>query len=117
VIDSRNWQKLHAQRRLVQVADRVVTRRGRRCVVLYVWEIPERLDEDHIAHLLFLFEDGDRIQSHHHEIRFRPFTLSELRRRLELAGLTEVETDFDDSADRYAVTATPTSGNPGLAGW
>lgn len=108
VIDSRNWQKLHAERRLVQVADRVVTRRGRRCVALYVWEIPERLDEDHIAHILFLFEDGDRIQPHQHEIRFRPFTLSELRRRLGLAGLTEVDTDFDESADRYAVVAAVT---------
>ncbi len=113
VIDSRNWEKLHADRCLVQVADRVVTRRGRRCVGLYVWEIPERLDEDHIAHILFLFEDGDRIQPHQHEISFRPFTLSELRRRLELAGLTEAETDFDDSADRYAVVATVTPDHPG----
>jgi hypothetical protein len=36
-------------------------------------------------------------------IAFRPFTLSELRERLELAGLREVDTDFDDSRDRYSV--------------
>src|SRR5215471_20340023 len=35
VVDSRNWEKLHAERRIVQVADQVVTRRGRRCVVFY----------------------------------------------------------------------------------
>lgn len=103
VIDSRNWEKLHAERRIVQVADRVVTRGPRRCVVLYAWQIPDRLDEEHVAHLVFVFEDGDRIESHDHEIAFRPFTLSELRERLELAGLREVDTDFDASRDRYSV--------------
>ena len=58
VVDSRNWEKLHAEHRIVQVADRVVTRRGRRCIVLYAWEIPDRLDQEHVAHLVFIFEDG-----------------------------------------------------------
>ena len=58
VVDSRNWEKLHAERRIVQVADRVVTRRGRRCIVLYAWEIPDRLDQEHVAHLVFILEDG-----------------------------------------------------------
>src|SRR3974390_3314432 len=35
VIDSRNWEKLHAERRIVQVANRLVTREGRRCLALY----------------------------------------------------------------------------------
>src|SRR5258708_16023537 len=42
VIDSRNWEKLHAERRIVQVADRMVTRGGRRCLVFYAWEVPDR---------------------------------------------------------------------------
>ena len=108
VIDSRNWEKLHADRQIVQVADRVVTRGPRRCVVLYAWEIPDRLGEEHIAHLVFVFEDGDRIESHDHVIAFRPFTLSELRERLELAGLREVDTDFDTSRGRYAVVTVAT---------
>ena len=108
VVDSRNWEKLHAERRIVQVADRVVTRGGRRCVVLYAWEIPDRLGEEHIAHLVFVFEDGDRIDPHEHQITFRPFTISELRARLELAGLTEIDTDFDESRDRYAVVTVTT---------
>ncbi len=108
VIDSRNWEKLHAQRRIVQVADRVVTRGGRRCFVLYAWEIPDRLGDEHIAHLVFVFENGGQIEPHEHEITFRPFTFSELRERLELAGLTEVDTDFDDSCDRYAVVTVTT---------
>jgi len=103
VVDSRNWEKLHAERQIVQVADRVVTRGGRRCVVLYAWEVPDRLGDEHIAHLVFVFETGGQIDPHEYQITFRPFTISELRARLELAGLREIDTDFDASRDRYAV--------------
>jgi SAM-dependent methyltransferase len=105
VIDSRNWEKLHAERRIVQIADRVVTRGGRRCLVLYAWEVPDRLGDEHVAHLVFVFEDGGRTEPHEYRITFRPFTISELRARLELAGLREIDTDFDSSRDRYAVVA------------
>jgi SAM-dependent methyltransferase len=103
VLDSRNWEKLHAERQVVQVADRMVAREGRRCVVLYAWEIPDHLGDEHVAHLVFVFENGDRIDPHEYRIAFRPFTVSQLRERLELAGLREVDTDFDASRDRYAV--------------
>jgi SAM-dependent methyltransferase len=107
VIDSRNWEKLHADRRIVQLADRVVARDGRRCFAFYAWEIPDSFGEEHIAHLVFAFENGDQIEPREHVIGFHPFTLSELRERLELAGLREVDTDFDASRDRYAVVAVP----------
>jgi SAM-dependent methyltransferase len=107
MVDSRNWEKLHAERRIVQVADQVVTRGGRRCVVFYAWEIPDRLGEEHIAHLVFVFDDDGKAEAHEYPITFRPFTVSDLRERLELAGLTEVDTDFDPSADRYAVVTVP----------
>ena len=105
VIDSRHWEKLHAERRVVQVMDGVRVRGGRRCVVLYAWEIPARLDQEHIAHLVFLFEDGERTEEHEYPLSFRPVTLRELRNRLELAGLREVDTDHDETADRYAIVA------------
>ena len=108
VIDSRNWEKLHAERRIVQVADRVVTRGGRRCLVLYAWEVPDRLGGEHIAHLVFVFENGSRVEPHEYRVAFRPFTIRELRERLELAGLREIDTDFDDSGDRYAVVTVAT---------
>ena len=108
VIDSRNWEKLHAERRVVQVMNGVKVRDGRRCVVLYVWEVPDRLDQEHIAHLVFLFEDGDRVEPHEYRLSFRPFTLRDLRERLELAGLREVDTDYDDAVDRYSVIAVAT---------
>ncbi len=108
VIDSRNWEKLHAGRQIVQVADRMVTRGGRSCLVFYAWEVPDRLGDEHIAHLVFVYDNGGQIEPHEHEITFRPFTLSDLRERLELAGLREVDTDFDPSADRYAVVTVTT---------
>ena len=77
-------------------------------MVLYAWEIPDRLGEEHTAHLVFVFENGDRIEPHEHQITFRPFTFSDLRERLGLAGLREVDTDFDDAGDRYAVVTKAT---------
>ena len=103
VVDSRNWEKLHGERRIVQLADRVVTRGGRRCLTFYAWEIPDHLGDEHVAHLVFVFENGSQVEPHEHRITFRPFTVGELRERLELAGLREVDTDFDASHDRYAV--------------
>ena len=108
VIDSRNWEKLHAERRIVQVANRVVARDGRRCLNFYAWEIPERLQDEHVAHIVFVFEDAERVETHEYPVSFRPFTLAELRERLELAGLREVDTDFDASRDQYCLIAEAT---------
>ncbi len=108
VIDSRNWEKLHAERRIVRVANRVVARDGRRCLSFYAWEIPERLQDEHVAHIVFAFEDAERVETHEYPVSFRPFTLAELRERLELAGLREVDTDFDASRDQYCLIAEAT---------
>jgi SAM-dependent methyltransferase len=105
VIHTRNWENLHAERRIVQVKNRVRTRGGRRCVVLYAWELPDRLDQEHIAHIVFLFEDGDRIKPHEYRIPLLPVTLGELHERLELAGLREAGTDFGETTDQYVVIA------------
>jgi SAM-dependent methyltransferase len=107
VIDSRNWEKIHAERRIVRVADRVRTRDGRRCVNLYAWEIPDRFGQEMVAHIVFLFENGDRIEPREYRIGFRPFTPAELRERCAEAGLRVVDTDFDAARDQYAVVATP----------
>jgi hypothetical protein len=84
----------------------VRTRDGRRCVSLYAWEIPDRFGREIVAHIVFLFEDGDRIEPREYRIGFRPFTPAELRERLGEAGLRVVGTDFDDARDQYAVVAT-----------
>jgi|HubBroStandDraft_3_1064219.scaffolds.fasta_scaffold20788_2 2-polyprenyl-3-methyl-5-hydroxy-6-metoxy-1,4-benzoquinol methylase len=107
VVDSRNWEKLHAEHRIVQLADSAVTRHGRKCIVLYAWEIPDRLDQEHVAHIVLIFEDGSRLEPREYRIGFHPFTVGDLRERLEAAGLKEVDTDFDDARDRYAIIAVP----------
>jgi len=107
VVDSRNWEMIHAERRVVRVKDRVVTRDGRRCVSLYCWEIPDRLEAETTARIVLLFEDGDRVEPHEYRIDFRPFTLAELRDRLAAAGLREVDTDFGEGRDQYAIVAVP----------
>jgi SAM-dependent methyltransferase len=107
VLHSRNWEKLHAERRVVQVANRVRTRGGRRCVMFYAWEVPDRLDQEHVAHIVFLFEDGDRVEPHEYRISLMPVSLGELHERLELAGLREVDTDFSETTDQYFVIAVP----------
>jgi glycine/sarcosine N-methyltransferase len=105
VIHSRNWEKLHADRRIVQVTNRVRTRGGRRCITFYAWEVPERLDQEHVAHIVFLFEEGDRVEPHEYRVSLLPVTRGELRERLELAGLREVGTDFSETTDQYFVIA------------
>jgi hypothetical protein len=89
----------------VQVANTVRARGGRRCVMFYAWEVPGRRGQEHIAHIVFLFEDGDRIEPHEYRIPLLPVTLGELRERLELARLREVGTDFGETADQYVVIA------------
>jgi glycine/sarcosine N-methyltransferase len=105
VIDSRNWEKLNAERRIVRVAPRVLTRQGRRCLSFYAWEIPERLHDEHTARIVFVFEEGEEAQTREYPISFRPFTAAELRERLELAGLREADGDFDESRDQYCLIA------------
>ena len=58
--------------------------------------------------MVFVFDNDGQIESHEHQIMFRPFTISELRARLELAGLREIDTDFDASLDRYSVVTVTT---------
>ena len=72
------------------------------------WEIPDRLGDEHTAHLVLIFDNDGQIEPREYQITFRPFTISELRQRLELAGLREVDTDFDASRDRYAVVTVAT---------
>ena len=105
VIQLRNWEKLYAERRIVQVANQVRVRGGRRCVMFYAWEVPDRLDQEHIAHIVFVFEEDGRAEPHEYQVSLRPVTLGELRQRLELAGLREVGTDFAQTTDQYVVIA------------
>ncbi len=107
VIDSRNWEKLHRERRTVLVHDRPIARDGRRCIVMYAWEILDEFDREHVAHLVFVFDDGAVLDPREHLIAFHPFTFEELRDRICVAGLREVDSDFKPNADRYSIVLAP----------
>lgn len=103
VVDSRNWEKLHRERRTVVVHDRAILRDSRRCITMYAWEIPDEFDREHVAHLVFLFDDEEAIEHREHTVAFRPFTFEQLRDRIHAAGLREADSDFDPNADRYSI--------------
>lgn len=103
VVDSRNWEKLHRERRTVLVHHRPIARDDRRCIVVYAWEIPDTFDREHVAHLVFLFDEGAVLEAREHPVAFHPFTFEDLRDRISAAGLREVDSDFDPNADRYSM--------------
>jgi hypothetical protein len=47
------------------------------------------------------------LRTHEYRISLLPVSLAELRERLELAGLREVDTDFSETTDQYVVIAVP----------
>jgi len=71
-------------------------------------EIPELQRRAHRPIWLFIFENGEQVDAHEHRIAFRPITTSELRERLEIAGLRDVDADFDVSRERYSVVTVTT---------
>ncbi len=48
-------------------------------------------------------DDGAVPTPREHRIGFHPFTFDELRDRICVAGLREVDSDFDPNADRYSL--------------
>ena len=56
---------------------------------------------------MFIFENDGQIEPHEYQITFRPFTISELRERLELRGTEGSRHRLRCSRDRYAVTVIP----------
>ncbi len=102
VVDSRNWEKLHAERPSTEVVERAWLRDGRRCTVVYEWSIPNRFEDEHVANLVFVFWGEDSGVNRHHRVPFNPFTHQRLRDRLQEAGLRVVD-DFCPEADRYSI--------------
>src|ERR1019366_4256450 len=65
VVDSRNWERLYSLRPRIVPARRVIGRRGLRCSSLYIWTIPDELDEPCRAEIVLLFEDADSALTGH----------------------------------------------------
>jgi len=103
VLDSRNWEKLRAERPRFHLLG-VRHRDGRRCIPMYVWSFPRRWRDSHMIEVVLIFEEGDRVSHRCYPITYHPFRVGELLSRMESAGFADVATDYDDSKDGYCVT-------------
>ena len=106
VVDPRNWENLHSDHRVVQIADQAVTRGERRCTVVYAWEIPKRSTKSTLptwSSSSTTASCWSRTSTRSGSVPLR--TVDELRRRLQLAGFREIDTDFDEGMDRYSFVA------------
>jgi glycine/sarcosine N-methyltransferase len=106
VVDSRNWELLYSSRPRIVPASRVIERHGVRCVSVYIWTIPERLDQPCRAEIVFLFENQAGELSHRrYELTFRPFSHIGLRQAVESAGFQITGDSFEPMAGQYAIEA------------
>ena len=106
MLDSRNWEKLRHEPPRLSLPGQVVQRGSRRCIPLYLWHFPAEWDESHEVELVLLFLDEAGGLSHRrYVLQYRPFSVQELRTCLAEAGFGEVQTDYDEQADRYEVQA------------
>ena len=82
VIDSHDWEVVHATGSHVMVEPGIVERGGTRCVRTYSWHIPQEFEDPHVLEIAPIFIDGDRATLRSYPVTMWPFTRSELKRRL-----------------------------------
>lgn len=86
VLESRDWERQRSEHRRLEVRSRVAVRDGVRGFTVFVWTIPERIDEPHVAELIVLLEREFEVSHHLVELRFMAYTLEELVGHLTEAG-------------------------------
>jgi SAM-dependent methyltransferase len=105
VIQSRNWEQLHKEkRRFTHFQWR--ERGGQRCLPLYVWTFPEKFDDAHTIDVVMVFDSGGKASIRSYSIVYYPFHVEELVERLRWAGFTEIRNGFSESTPEYRVTAS-----------
>ena len=103
VVNSRNWEKLRAERPRFHAMS-VRNRNGQRCIPLYVWNFPQQWHEPHVVEVVLIFEQQGRTTYRGHEVTYFPFHVEDLVARMRAVGLVDVETDYDQAKDGYRVT-------------
>lgn len=101
---SRNWEKLCAERPHVQKLG-MRSRRGQRCMPMYLWNLPKRWQDPLVVDVGLLFEREGQLDVRHYPVTYYPFRVSELLDRLLAAGFDDIETDYNPLAGTYTVTA------------
>lgn len=105
VLESRDWERLYAERPRLEVRDHVAVRDGVRGLSLFVWTVPETWGEPCTAEVVLLLDDGERLAHRLVELRFTPYRRAELTERLERTGFNRLNV-VDDRPGWYLVTAT-----------
>jgi SAM-dependent methyltransferase len=105
VLDSHDWELVHAAGSHVMVEPGIVERDGTRCVRTYSWHIPDEFCDPHVLEIAPIFLDGDRATLRSYPVRMWPFTRSELKRRLTAAGFVSIAIDAVPGDDRYTAIA------------
>jgi SAM-dependent methyltransferase len=105
VVDSRNWELIYETKPRI-VTRHTVERRGKRCLSLYIWTVPDDFRLPCRAEIVLLFDDGTPEVSHRrHVIDFTPFRHADLRDALAAAGLTIAGDSYRPDGPFYAVAA------------
>ena len=104
VVDTRNWEKLLAERKRF-VTHGLRERHGKRCILLYVWTFPASPSEPLLAEVVFLFEEDGQVSLRDYSVTYYPFRVEELLERMRSAGFHDVETNYSPERDRYHVSA------------
>ena len=105
VVESRDWERMYADRPRLEVRDHVAFRDGVRGLCLYIWTVPESWGEPCTAEIVLLLDDGETLTHRLVKLRFTPYRRADLTKRLELSGFEKVSV-VDDHPGRYFVTAT-----------
>jgi SAM-dependent methyltransferase len=111
VIESRNWEKLHADRvRFTHFGLR--ERAGIRCIPLYVWNFGREFHEPLLVEVVLVFEQQGKVRLQTYEIAYQPFHTEQLHSLLQQAGFSNLTTDWTSQANSYRVVANAGTLNP-----
>ncbi len=105
VLDSHDWELVHAAGSQVLIEPGILERDGTRCVRAYSWHIPGEFGEPCVFEIAPIFLDGERATLRSYPVRMWPFTRPELKRRLVAAGFVSIAVDVIPGDDRYTAIA------------
>jgi SAM-dependent methyltransferase len=108
IVTSRNWEDVRLEGSGLSVDDRLVTRDGRRGLVIRHWTIAPAWTDRHrmdVAVALLDEQGGDAVHTVAEHLTFWPFRHEELLDDLAAVGLEVETTTYAPDAERYLVTA------------
>jgi SAM-dependent methyltransferase len=106
VLTSRNWERVRAQGSGLRLADSIVSRGGRRGLVVHAWTIAEDWEQPHELQVAVgLIGALDTVTTHGERLLFWPFTHQGLDEDLRAAGLEPESSTYAEDVERYMVTA------------